>query len=819
MSMPIWITTEGGLGNYRVDQTIELSKSPIELLAIGATTFTKISGELPPGMSLSADGFITGTFSVIPDTTLYEFIVRAKNNDGYDDRKFNIFVITNNYPNWKTPAGSLGGFTELTTLDNITLECVNFSSFKIIAGVLPSGITLESSTGKLSGTFPALSTNVLYEFTVRASNTYGITDRTFSMTVKGLSLPEFELIEHSVIAVRDSRELNYQIVVNDTTPGSTPTFSLLSGRLPPNITLTSDGLLTGIAIPLSVLGSDALAGWDMSPNDKYGWEPKTVYDEILYPIVVLFDNGISTIIRRMAIFVIPYNNVLSMTDVEYPYTSLIDLTDPLPAEEDPSNPLILTKAGDIGSYRHDNYFLYKFLMVDYDKDEIEFQLISGAFPPGLVFNASTGWLTGTLPYQFSRNVTYTFSLLARKVNNPSITSDTREFTISIIGETYFTFTWITNRNLGTVPCGIPVTLNVKGSLIYQTALRYNIVSGSLPPGLELQIDGSIVGRPSFNQQDYKHTYTFTVNVTDYRNIVDIEKEFIITVEDVRQKPYENLYIKALLPMEDRQLYQDFINNFDIFDLDIIYRPNDPNYGVSKDVRFLFAYGLDPVPSSTYTLAMRKNFFDKRIHFGDVKTARAVKNGNVIYEVVYVEINESSDPVTSTTQLDIFKNKTAIKLKSSMISRLVTSDNDTFTVNTTDYSIDMTKEYMIYPNTFDAMQESIQEAIGNYDYDTIPLWMSSKQENGSILGFQYAAVIAYVKPGMAKKVKLRIERNGFDFKKLDFVADRLLLDNNMSEAWSVDTNSYIDNGITQTDYTATDVNDKYLIFPRQGLYRT
>ena len=118
-----------------------------------------------------------------------------------------------------------------------------------------------------------------------------------------------------------------------------------------------------------------------------------------------------------------------------------------------------------------------------------------------------------------------------------------------------------------------------------------------------------------------------------------------------------------------------------------------------------------------------------------------------------------------------------------------------------------------------MQESIQDAVGNYDYDTIPLWMSSKQEDGSILGFTYAAVIAYVKPGLAKKVKLRIERNGFDFKQLDFVADRFIWDSNMSEVWDLSTNEYVDNGVTQTVYTAPDVNDKYLIFPRQGLYRT
>jgi hypothetical protein len=255
---------------------------------------------------------------------------------------------------------------------------------------------------------------------------------------------------------------------------------------------------------------------------------------------------------------------------------------------------------------------------------------------------------------------------------------------------------LTDSDLGTIPCGIPTTITIQGSLIYQTALKYEVVGGQLPAGLELQLDGTLAGRPSFNQMDFSQTYTFTVNVTDYRNIVDIEREFTLTVEDVRQKPYENLYIKSFMPVEDRQLYRDFINNFDIFDVNTIYRPNDPNFGVSKDIRLLFAYGLDPVPSSTYTLAMRKNFFDKRIFFGDVKTARAVKDGVVLYEVVYVEVNEYSDPFTTASTLETFSNTTLINLNSNMTNRLITIDNDVLTADTADFTADVTKEYQIYP---------------------------------------------------------------------------------------------------------------------------
>ena len=827
MSIPVWITAEGGLGNYVVTQNI--TSTPIKLLAEGATSFNIISGTLPTGLSLNtATGSITGTFSTLLETTVYEFIVRASNaNQENDDRRFSILVAANNYPSWITESGSVGGYTELSVLPTITLECANPLSgsleFSIISGSLPSGITLQtvtSTTCTITGTLPPLATDQIYEFTVRAKNTHGVTDRTFSLTVKGISLPYFELPENAVIAIRDSRELknssgdlDYQIVVNDSTPGSTPVFTLLSGKLPPNVTLTADGKLTGVIIPTAAFGSDALEGWDVAPNDKYGWDLDTKTNEISYPISVLFDNGTSTTVRKLIIFVMPYYNTLA-------FIPNVNLTNPqpspLPAKR---NPLILTRAGNIGNYRHDNFFLYKFDSIDFDNEAIEFQLVSGSFPAGLTFNTATGWLYGQLPYQFSRDQSYSFSLRVRKVGATSVTSDTRSYSLNILGESYSTFEWISSSDLGTVTCGVPITLRIQGTPAYKTVLKYEVVSGELPSGLQLQIDGTLVGRPSFNQPNYSKTYNFTVGVTDYRSTIDIQKSFTLTVNDIRKKPYENLYIKAFMPIEDRQAYQDFIKDYSIFDVDSLYRPNDTNFGISKDVRFLFAYGLDPVKDSKYTLAMRQNFFDKRIHFGDVKTARAVKDGNVLYEVIYVEINESSDPSATTSQLVNFSNTTMVKLKSEMINRLITSDNEILTVNTTDFTADITKEYQIYPNDFNAMQESIQEEIGNYDYDTIPLWMSSKQEDGTILGFTYAAVIAYVKPGNAKRIKLRIDRSGFDFKQLNFVADRFIWDNNMSAVWNLNTSAYIDNGITQTDYTDPDTNDKYLIFPRQGLYRT
>lgn len=101
-------------------------------------------------------------------------------NDG------NWASITPNSIAWVTPAGSLGTQFEGTSV-NVTVQAnllIGTVEYAIISGSLPSGLSLNSGTGVISGTLSAQATNT-FNFTIKASagGAEPSADRSFSFTV------------------------------------------------------------------------------------------------------------------------------------------------------------------------------------------------------------------------------------------------------------------------------------------------------------------------------------------------------------------------------------------------------------------------------------------------------------------------------------------------------------------------------------------------------------------------------------------------------------------------------------------------------------
>jgi hypothetical protein len=68
------------------------------------------------------------------------------------------------------------------------------------------------------------------------------------------------------------------------------------------------------------------------------------------------------------------------------------------------------------------------------------------------------------------------------------------------------------------------------------------------------------------------------------------------------------------------------------------------------------------------------------------------------------------------------------------------------------------------------------AIGERDREFLPLWMRSIQQTSTYeLGFTKALVLCYTKPNRADTVISRIKSSAFDFKTIDFTADRYIID--------------------------------------------
>ena len=106
-------------------------------------------------------------------------------------------------PTWTTSAGSIGsGIQKNTTLSGISVNATDPDgqaiTYSEVTSVLTSnadtpattmGLTLNSSTGAITGTAPNVSSDTTYNFTIRASDGINTTDRNFSLGIQAASEP------------------------------------------------------------------------------------------------------------------------------------------------------------------------------------------------------------------------------------------------------------------------------------------------------------------------------------------------------------------------------------------------------------------------------------------------------------------------------------------------------------------------------------------------------------------------------------------------------------------------------------------------------
>lgn len=141
-----------------------------------------VDGQLPTGLSLDEDaGVISGT----PDQWgQFSFKVQANNDTGSDTKPFNIVItedvsvdtapeiITKNLPSGKV------GQPYTVTLAVYGSEPI---TWKVQGGDLPVDLNLDEATGVISGTPQEAG---YYEFTVAATNDFGIDKRVLSIEIK-----------------------------------------------------------------------------------------------------------------------------------------------------------------------------------------------------------------------------------------------------------------------------------------------------------------------------------------------------------------------------------------------------------------------------------------------------------------------------------------------------------------------------------------------------------------------------------------------------------------------------------------------------------
>jgi hypothetical protein len=208
-----------------------------QISADRASNYSISSGSLPTGLSMSSSGLISGTPTVLQNSS---FDITASNAGGSTVRGFTL-AVNFPVPEFTTVSPlpiAIRGSSYSTTISAIDADANGYS---LVSGSLPTELTLGSN-GVISGTPTTLQTA---SFTIRASNSLGNTDKVFSLTVN----PPAPVFTDQIINERGARNVPYQseVVAADAGYGITSpqtAYSIFSGSLPPGLTLdTSTGII------------------------------------------------------------------------------------------------------------------------------------------------------------------------------------------------------------------------------------------------------------------------------------------------------------------------------------------------------------------------------------------------------------------------------------------------------------------------------------------------------------------------------------------------------------------------------------------------
>lgn len=725
-------------------------------------------------------------------------------------------------PIWITPPGSLGTIAEGIFYQIPLLayepELGETVYYELIAGTLPEGIQCEA-TGLIAGVPRAIANvqgvplevakDVTSKFAVRAYTKKYVSglevvdrlaDRTFTITVTGPDAPRFTTPAGTIATYYDgSQVLGLQIEYTDVDPNETVVVKLVAGQLPPGISLSTSGLLSGFIAPNTEVNAAAGFSRDGQGYAEYPFDFVNQSADVTYEFTLEVTDGTLSNLRTFNIVVYSRNSMTADN------TNLTSDNTFVTADVTPvRTPILLTPQGSIGTVKNDNFFAFQFQGIDLDGDQFRYLLtMSSDDPPGLILDPKSGWLYGYIPNLGLTTNVYHFQIEVYKLDDPSYISDPYNYSLTVTGDIDSEIIWVTPSNLGTIDNGATSTLYVQAISVSGLTLQYQLLSGSdssLPQGLQLLPSGDIAGRVSFDTfaldggtttfdvtpqngisdpTTFDLTFNFVVQVTSLNAVVNVIKNFTIHLVRRWNEPYQNLYIQAMPPEDDRALINSLLQNSDVFVPDLIYRPSDLNFGVSTRVTYVHAYGLTASTLEEYYSSLYENHYWKNLVLGQIEVAEARdSSGEIIYEVVYSRViddlvNQAGESVSKEVELPF---------------PLQTQAGTTIST--------------VYPNSLINMRDQVIDTVGQVG-SVLPNWMISKQNNGRVLGFVPAWVIAYTKPGQGQRIAYNIrtfveERLNL----IDFKVDRYELDGLLTKNWNPVTKKWVPSPPTLTTFDVT-----------------
>jgi|TARA_B100001971_G_scaffold128045_1_gene118007 hypothetical protein len=720
-------------------------------------------------------------------------------------------------PVWTTTAGKLASIDEQVSY-SLQLEANTADStaitYSVIAGSLPSGMEL-TSTGLLTGIPAEVSKRTRYTFVIRATAGTTITDRTFYLDIEGADAPTFTTVSGQLQLddstrvglywILDGSSLSFQMAATDTDTraGQTLVYEIVQGELPPGVTMSLTGLMSGVVQLTDDERYGAIGGYaGEDPYDDIVYD-QTIYSKsrsVNYDFIVRVSDGTSYVDQNNSIFVYTADYFRVDND-RLTIDQTIEGGASLYMSASSHRRPIFKTASNLGTFRHDNACVIKIDVEDFDplQGDLTYTILSGSMPSGLSINVDSGELYGTLARQAAVETDYTFTIRANRVVATGVNVYTDQiFIMKVIGEIDIGIAFTTPATIGTLTADIPSTLSIS-AVTEETnrVLDYSITSGLLPTGITLSSQGNLIGTidPS-DFTDSTRSFTFTATVSDQYQLVATSKEFTLNIDiPFTTIEYGNMTGHST-SFIDQNIFYNIAQDSNINSPDYIYRHEDSNFGMKSTPEMLMIAGLQAQTLTTFQEQMEQNHAPKTLYFGDLKTAIAKEDGIVKYEVVYIEmkdklVNKDGTAISSSITLRTDVAKPMLGPRAGTTN--LTADAEEVNVTTANglslsasgskvrYANQLTADldYMatLYPNAV-ANMRSRMKSLGHKEWTHLPLWMRTTQSGDlAPLGFVLAVPICYCKQGTSALLKKRITDKGLIFKNIDFTVDRYQVSKN------------------------------------------
>ena len=441
---------------------------------------------------------ISGTPSVT--VTSVTAMIKATNGAGSSVTTTVVFTVLT-LPSGFSYSGSPFIIAKGETFSKTPTITGDSLTFSIQSGSLPTGLSLNSNTGVISGS-PTVSVSAI-TIVIKASNIAGEVTTSITMTVI-TALSDFSYSGTSYVIAKNNQFMALASILGDS-----PTYSIQSGTLPPGLTLNPNtGAITGlpnqvvsIAQTITIKAENVVSSITATISIQVLTTPDLMYSQTQFVITtgVNFVTTPTTEGEQLT-FSIQSGTLPSGLTLN-PSTGSIT---GIPSQSTPLASLVIRAQNAVGSdiftisfrvvtppsalsYPQSSYTIptgsYFAVSPAYDGDTCVFSIHSGTLPTGITLDTNTGSIQGTP----TESTIVTLNIMAQ--NEGGSISTTLSVTVMV-----------PPSSLNYPQTSYIISMDSVFSIIPEyigESVTFAVLSGVLPDGLSLNANtGTILGTPS-----------------------------------------------------------------------------------------------------------------------------------------------------------------------------------------------------------------------------------------------------------------------------------------------------------------------------------